>query len=154
MRFDSTFTPEPSPMPTEMPDLGPAVDVGGSIAGIVTLIIVTLGTLAWRRLSAWVTEMKTDVKITKVQTTNSHETNLRDDLTDAISKIESMATSVSEMGESLKSLDNRQAEMHGDLRETRKDLRFTTEYVRDVDKRLNQHLDESRKKGGSSGSDR
>ena len=132
-------------MPTDMPDLGPAVDVGGSIAGIVTLIIAGLGALAWRRLSGWVTEMRTDVQVTKVQTTNSHETNMRDDITKALTKIESMATSVTDMGQSLKSLDSRQAEMHSDLRETRRDLRFTTEYVRDVDKRLNQHLDESRK---------
>lgn len=144
------------PTMTQMPDLGPAADLSAAIAGIVTLVILALGSLAWRRIASFVTEVtadvkatKADVRITKVQTTNSHETNLRDDLTEAINKIDSLVGSVKTVESTVEKLDSRQGEMHQDLRETRKDLRFATEYVRDVDKRFIEHLDEERKKGGS-----
>lgn len=143
------------PTVTQMPDLGPAADLSASIAGIVTLVILALGTLAWRRLSTWIPQVVADVKMTKVQTTNSHDTNLRDDITataealnSVASSVEHIKNSVEEMKNSMARLDTRQTEVHSDLRETRKDLRFATEYVRDVDKRLNDHVDEKRKDGG------
>jgi uncharacterized protein YoxC len=157
MRFDLVFSPEPEPMPspTELPDFGPAADLSASIAGIVTLVILALGTLAWRRLSTWIPQVVADVKMTKVQTTNSHDTNLRDDITataDALnsvaSSVEQIKDSVEEMKHSMERLDTRQTEVHTDLRETRKDLRFATEYVRDVDKRLIGHIDDERRQGG------
>lgn len=146
------------PTITQMPDLGPAADLSASIAGIVTLVILTLGALAWRRLSTWIPQVVADVKMTKVQTTNSHETNLRDDITataDALnsvaSSVEQIKNSVDEMKQSMKRLDTRQTEVHEDIRETRKDLRFATEYVRDVDKRLIEHIDEPKAGGGTNG---
>jgi uncharacterized protein YoxC len=157
MRSDLIFSPEPEPMPTvtEMPDLGPAGDLSSSIAGIVTLVILALGALAWRRLSTWLPAVVADVKATKMQTTNSHKTNLRDDITataDALnsvaSSVEHIKSSMEEMKDSMSKLDRRQSEVHEDLRETRKDLRFTTEYLRDVDKRLINHVDDERKSGG------
>jgi len=143
------------PTVTQMPDLGPAADLSASIAGIVTLVILALGTLAWRRLSTWIPQVVADVKMTKVQTTNSHKTNLRDDITDTAKAVESVASSVDqiktvveEMQKSMVRLDTRQTEVHTDIRETRRDLRFATEYVRDVDKRLVEHIDETRREGG------
>ncbi len=137
------------PTMTQLPDLGPAGDLSASIAGIVTLVILALGALAWRRLGSVFAEMRTDVRATKIQTVNSHETNLRDDLTEAITKIDSLATSVGEMKSGMERLDTRQTAMHEDLRETRKDLRFATEYTRDVDKRVIRL--EARGKGGDDG---
>lgn len=146
MQFDIVYTPEPEPMPTvtQLPDLGPAADLSASIAGIVTLVILALGALAWRRLGAVFAEMSTDVKATKedakeakAQTTNSHETNLRDDLTLAIQKIDEVAKTQGAMAA-------QQSAMHEDLRDTRRDVRFNIEYTRDVDKRLGQHLDTNR----------
>lgn len=146
------------PTITQMPDLGPAADLSASIAGIVTLVILALGTLAWRRLSTWIPQVVADVKMTKVQTTNSHDTNLRDDITataDALNSVaasvEQIKNSVEDMKSGMERLDIRQSEVHTDIRETRKDLRFATEYVRDVDKRLNEHVDESRKGGDTNG---
>lgn len=160
MRFDLVYSPEPEPMPssTPLPDLGPAADLSASIAGIVTLVILALGTLAWRRLSTWIPQVVADVKMTKVQTTNSHSTNLRDDITATAEALEAVATSVEhiknsveEMKTGMQRLDTRQSEVHEDIRETRRDLRFSTEYVRDVDKRLIEHIDESKKGGGTDG---
>lgn len=150
------------PTITQIPDLGPAGDLSASIAGIVTLVILALGALAWRRLGALFAEMSTDVKttkadvkatkadvkITKVQTTNSHETNLRDDLTEVINKIDSLTTSFKTVEETMGKLDDRQATMHEDIRDTRRDVRFATEYVRDVDKRFIRHMDDERREGG------
>jgi peptidoglycan hydrolase CwlO-like protein len=159
MRFDLVFSPEPEPMPTvtQMPNLGPAADLSASIAGIVTIVILALGTLAWRRLSTWIPQVVADVKMTKVQTTNSHSTNLRDDITDTAKALESVAASVEhiknsveEMKDGMQRLDTRQTEVHEDIRETRRDLRFATEYVRDVDKRLIEHVDEA-KRGDTNG---
>ena len=146
------------PTITQMPDLGPAADLSASIAGIVTLVILALGTLAWRRLSTWIPQVVADVKMTKVQTTNSHDTNLRDDITataealnSVASSVEQIKQSVNEMKQSMTRLDTRQTEVHEDIRETRKDLRFATEYVRDVDKRLIEHVDESKNGGDTNG---
>lgn len=132
------------PTMTQLPDLGPAADLSASIAGIVTLVILALGALAWRRLGAVFAEMSTDVKATKAdakeaktQTANSHETNLRDDLTLAIQKIDEVAKTQGSMAA-------QQSAMHEDLRDTRRDVRFNIEYTRDVDKRLAQHLDSGR----------
>ena len=158
MGFYLVYSPEPEPMPTvtQMPDLGPAADLSASIAGIVTLVILALGTLAWRRVSTWLTTVVADVKATKIQTTNSHTTNLRDDITatikgmgDIAKSVKDIKSSMDEMKQGMEKLDNRQSEVHEDLRETRKDIRFATEYVRDVDKRLIEHLDDDRKNGGS-----
>jgi uncharacterized protein YoxC len=160
MQVDLVFTPEPEPMPTitQMPDLAPAADLSGAIAGIATLVILALGGLAWRKVSSLLAEMTTDMKATKIdvratkiQTTNSHDTNLRDDLTEAITKIDNLANVVLDVKTGLTRLDNRQTEMHQDLRETRRDLRFTTEYVRAVDERFIKHTDAEGKTGGSNG---
>lgn len=135
------------PTITQMPDLAPAADLSGAIAGIATLVILALGGLAWRKVSALLAEMTTDVKATKIQTTNSHNTNLRDDLTDAVNTISDVACAMEDLKDSMKKVEDRQQAMHEDLRETRKDVRFATEYTRDVDKRLNGHI--SKSNGGS-----
>jgi hypothetical protein len=137
---------------TEMPDLGPAADLSGAIAGIATLVILTLGTLAWRRISTWIGEVVADVKATKIQTTNSHNTNLRDDLTSVVNTITDVACTMEDVKSSMEKLEFRQQAMHEDLRETRKDARFATEYTRDVDKRLISHIDESKVNDRSGGS--
>jgi len=160
MRFDLVFSPEPEPMPTTtaIPDLGQAADLTASLGGIAAVVILALGTLAWRRLSTWIPQVVADVKMTKVQTTNSHSTNLRDDITATADALESVATSVEQIKSSLEEmktgmerLDTRQSEVHTDIRETRRDLRFATEYVRDVDKRLSRHIEEPREGGGTNG---
>jgi uncharacterized protein YoxC len=152
MLFHIVSSPEPEPMPTitQMPDLAPAADLSGAIAGIATLVILALGGLAWRKVSSLLAEMTTDVKATKIQTTNSHKTNLRDDLTDAVNTISDVACAMEDVKESMKKMEDRQQAMHEDLRETRKDVRFATEYTRDVDKRLISHIDESSDKNGGS----
>lgn len=76
--------------------------------------------------------MIADVKVTRNQTTNDHETNMRDDISKALESIHSVATTVDK-------LDKTVCAMHDDIRESRKDVRFNTEYIRDVDKRLNEH---------------
>lgn len=136
------------PTTTQLPDLGPAADLSASIAGIVTLVILALGALAWRRLGAVFAEMRTDVKATKIQTTNSHDTNLRDDLSLAITEVQGLSRAMKRVESKQGDMQAEQQAMHEDLRETRRDLRFTTEYVRDVDKRFISHVDESRKKDG------
>lgn len=153
------------PTITEMPSLGPVADLSASIAGILTVVIIALGTLAWRRINTWIAQMsadvqatKADVKATKVQTTNSHETNMRDDLTLAITEVQGlgraikrMETKQNKMEEQQAAMQQQQSAIHEDVRDARRDVRFTTEYVRDVDKRLIQHVDESGKSGGNNG---
>lgn len=146
------------PSSTAIPDLGQAADLTASLGGIAAVVILALGTLAWRRLSTWIPQVVADVKMTKVQTTNSHDTNLRDDITataealnSVASSVEQIKTTMKEMKDGMERLDTRQADVHTDIRETRRDLRFATEYVRDVDKRLNEHMDESRKGGDTNG---
>lgn len=139
------------PTSTAIPDLGPAADLTASLGGIAAVVILALGTLAWRRLSHWLAEVGGDVKTTKVQTTNSHDTNLRDDITEVITKMDALTSTVGGIKTNLVKVEERQGEMHADLRETRKDLRFATEYVRDVDKRFIEHVDDERRTGGSNG---
>lgn len=145
-------------MPTmsPMPDISEVSDYAAPIATLLGAILLFVAGLAWRKANVWFAEVIADVKATKVQTTNSHETNLRDDLTEAVTAINAVASSVDEMKthmgdmkDSMERLDSRQTEVHEDLRETRKDLRFATEYVRDVDKRLTTHIDDGR--GGTHG---
>lgn len=154
-------------MPTiaEIPSLGSLAQVSASIAGILTVVIVALGTLAWRRINVWIVQMaadvkttKADVQTTKVQTTNSHQTNMRDDLTLAITEVQGLGRAIKRMETKQTKMEEQQAAMqtqqqaiHEDVRDARRDVRFTTEYVRDVDKRLIQHVDESGKDGGNNG---
>lgn len=153
------------PTITEIPNLGPLAELSASIAGILTVVIVTLGTLAWRRINAWIAQTsadikatQADVKTTKVQTTNSHQTNMRDDLTLAITEVQGLGRAIKRMETKQTKMEEQQAAMqtqqqaiHEDVRDARRDVRFTTEYVRDVDKRLIQHVDESGKDGGNNG---
>jgi len=147
-------------MPTmsPVPNISEVSDFSSGISGIVGTVLLVIAGLAWMKAKAWFAEVITDVKATKVQTTNSHDTNLRDDITEALTKIDTLTTSVGEVvsgmetlnakqeevHEDLGRLDKRQTEVHEDLRETRKDLRFATGYVRDVDKRLIDHVDKMR----------
>lgn len=153
MPFVLAFSPEPQPTVTPVPDISPVGDYAAALSMIFGAVLLLVAGLVWKRASGWFAEVITDVKATKVQTTNSHETNLRDDLTEALTAIHTLTTTVgevaSDMGEmkvSMRRLDARQTEVHADLRETRKDLRFSTEYVRDVDKRLIEHIDGSHNK--------
>lgn len=142
-------------MPTNspLPDISQVTDFSTAISGIVGTVLLLVVGLVWVKTRRWFEEVILDVRATKKQTVNSHTTNLRDDITEALTKIDTLTTSVgdvaNDMGEmkaSMSRLDSRQTEVHEDLRETRKDLRFATEYVRDVDKRLIQHVDGSRNK--------
>lgn len=139
MGFNIFFTLEPQPTMSPVPDINEVSDFSTAISGLVGTVLLVIAGVAWLKAKAWFAEVITDVRATKVQTTNSHDTNLRDDITEALTKIDTLTTSVGKMTTSVTRLDTRQTEMHEDLRETRKDLRFATEYVRDVDKRLIEH---------------
>lgn len=145
------FSPEPQPTVSPVPDISQVSDYVSALTMIFGAVLLFIAGLAWKRAKAWFAEVIVDVKATKKQTTNSHSTNMRDDLTEALTKIDTVATSMADVKKGMETLDTRQTQMHEDLRETRKDLRFATEYVRDVDKRLIEHTsDERKKQGGNS----
>lgn len=129
-------------MPTmsPLPDIGQVTDFSAAISGLVGAVLLVIAGLAWRSARTWLAEVMSDVKATKSQTVNSHKTNLRDDLTLAIDKLDQVATEV-------KSVKDAQSAMHEDLRDTRRDVRFNIEYTRDVDKRLHEHTRENREEG-------
>lgn len=128
-------------MPTmsPLPDIAQVTDFSAAISGIIGAVLLVIAGLAWRKASAWLAEVTADVKATKSQTVNSHETNLRDDLTLAIEKIDAVATEVKSVKDAQKVQGTQQNAMHEDLRDTRRDVRFNIEYTRDVDKRLIAH---------------
>ena|SRR5215204_4211071 len=149
MHFVLAFAPEPNPTVSPMPDVSQVGEFSAAISGIVGAILLLIAGLAWRKASAWFAEVTADVKATKMQTTNSHDTNLRDDLTLAITEVQGLSRAMKRVESKQEDMQTEQQAMHEDLRETRRDLRFTTEYVRDVDKRLIRHVDdESRKNNG------
>lgn len=119
-----------------MPDVSQVSDFSAPISALIGAVLLFVAGFAWKRANAWFVEVITDVKATKVQTTNSHNTNLRDDLTEAVEAINTVATTMDEMKTNLERMGESQRAMHEDLRETRKDVRFATEYTRDVDKRV------------------
>lgn len=135
------------PSISPVPNINEVSDFSSGISGIVATVLLVIAGVAWVKAKAWFAEVITDVKATKVQTTNSHDTNLRDDITEALTKIDTLTTSVGEVVSGMKRSNERLTEVHEDLRETRKDVRFATGYVRDVDKRLIEHMDKTR--GGS-----
>lgn len=141
-------TPEPQPSVSPVPDISQVSDYAAAIATIISAVLLFIAGLAWRKANAWFAEVIADVKATKVQTTNSHDTNLRDDLTLAITEVQGLSRTMKRVEDKQGDMQAEQQAMHEDLRETRRDLRFTTEYVRDVDKRFNVHVDEERKKDG------
>lgn len=141
-------TPEPQPSVSPVPDISQVSDYAAAIATIISAVLLFIAGLAWRKANAWFAEVIADVKATKVQTTNSHDTNLRDDLTLAITEVQGLSRTMKRMEDKQGDMQAEQKAMHGDLRETRKDLRFTTEYVRDVDRRFNDHVDGERKNDG------
>lgn len=146
------FTPEPQPSVSPVPDISQVSDYAAALATIISAILLFIAGLAWRKANAWFTEVIADVKATKVQTTNSHDTNLRDDLTLAITEVQGLSRAMKRVESKQGDMQDEQQAMHDDLRETRRDLRFTTEYVRDVDKRFIQHIDDERKNdGGNNG---
>ncbi len=110
------------PSMSPVPDIGQVSDFSTAISGLVGTVLLVIAGVAWIKAKAWFTEVITDVKATKVQTTNSHETNMRDDLTEAIDLAKALVQDVGEMKE--------------DLRDVRKDVRFAIEYTREVDKRV------------------
>lgn len=129
-------------MPTmsPLPDIGQVTDFSAAISGIVGAVLLVVAGLAWRKASSWLGEViaeaqaiKSDAKAIKSQTVNSHKTNLRDDLTQVLEKIDAVA--------------DQQKAMHEDLRDTRRDVRFNIEYTRDVDKRLHEHVRETKEEG-------
>lgn len=145
-------TPEPQPSVTPVPDISQVSDYAAALATIISAILLFIAGLAWRKANAWFAEVIADVKATKVQTTNSHDTNLRDDLTLAITEVQGLSRAMKRVESKQGDMQEEQQAMHDDLRETRRDLRFTTEYVRDVDKRLIRHVDDEHKKdGGNNG---
>lgn len=131
MVFSTVFTstPRPEPSVTPMPDLTGVTDFSTAISGAVGTVLLIVVGVAWLKARAWFSEVTADVKATKVQTTNSHETNMRDDITQALDTLDSLAVTVG-------NIDARHSAMHEDLRETRKDVRFAIQYTRDVDKRV------------------
>lgn len=138
-----------SPIP-EIP--AEVTDLSAAISGLVGAVLLVIAGLAWRKASAWFAEVTADVKATKIQTSNSHDTNLRDDLTLAITEVQGLSRAMKRVESKQGDMQSEQQAMHEDLRETRRDLRFTTEYVRDVDKRFIQHIDDERKNdGGNNG---
>lgn len=141
-------TPEPQPTVSPVPDISQVSDYATPIATILTAVLLFIAGLAWRKANVWFAEVIADVKATKVQTTNSHDTNLRDDLTLAITEVQGLSRAMKRVELKQDEIGTQQGAMYDDLRETRKDVRFTTEYVRDVDKRLIQHIDESHKSDG------
>lgn len=148
MQLHIAFNPEPEPMPSmsPLPDIGQVTDFSTAISGIVGTVLLVVVGLAWMKARRWVEEVILDVKATKAQTVNSHKTNLRDDLTLAIAKIDEVATEVKGVKETQSSMETQQTAMsaqqgvmYEDLRDTRRDVRFNIEYTRDVDKRLIEH---------------
>lgn len=143
------LTPEPEPTMSPIPEIPAEVtDLSAAISGLVGAVLLVIAGLAWRKASAWFAEVTADVKATKVQTTNSHDTNLRDDLTLAITEVQGLSRAMKRVENKQEQMQSQQSAMYDDLRETRKDVRFTTEYVRDVDKRLIEHVDEKQKNNG------
>lgn len=135
-----------------MPDIGQVSDFSSAISGIVGAVLLVIAGLVYKQARGWFAEVIADVKVTKKQTTNSHKTNLRDDITDVSNTVNTVATAMEDLKASMEDLKTRQGEVHTDIRETRRDMRFATEYVRDVDKRLNAHIDEHRNdEGGNHG---
>ncbi len=124
-----------------MPDIQQVTDFSSAISGFIGAAVLLVAGLTYRQARIWFGEVIADVKITKNQTTNDHDTNMRDDISKALASIDSVATSVAK-------LDKTVCAMHDDIRESRKDVRFNTEYIRDVDKRLNEH----QRKQGQGGS--
>lgn len=126
-----------------MPDIQQVTDFSSAISGFVGAAVLLVAGLTYRQARIWFGEVIADVKITKNQTTNDHDTNMRDDISKALASIDSVATSVAK-------LDKTVCAMHDDIRESRKDVRFNTEYIRDVDKRLNEY---QRKQGPGGSND-
>lgn len=153
MFFDLVFAPEPEPTVSPIPEIPAEItDFSAAISGIVGAVLLVIAGLAWRKASQWFAEVTADVKATKIQTSNSHDTNLRDDLTLAITEVQGLSRAMKRVESKQGDMQTEQQAMHEDLRETRRDLRFTTEYVRDVDKRFISHVDDERKKdGGNNG---
>lgn len=122
-------------MPTmsPLPDIGQVTDFSAAISGIVGAVLLVVAGLAWRKASSWLAEVTSDAKAIKSQTVNSHKTNLRDDLTQVLEKIDAVSA--------------QQTAMHEDLRDTRRDVRFNIEYTRDVDKRLHEHVRDTKEEG-------
>lgn len=142
------FTPEPQPSVSAVPDISQVSDYAAAIATLFSAVLLFIAGLAWRKANAWFAEVIADVKATKVQTSNSHDTNLRDDITLAITEVQGLGRAMKRVESKQGDMQTEQQAMHEDLRETRRDLRFTTEYVRDVDKRFIAHVDEERKNNG------
>lgn len=145
------ISPQPEPSVTPVPDVSQVSDFSAAISGLVGSALLFIAGLAWVKARRWLGQIIEDVSATKVQTTNSHKTNMRDDITGLGDSLQALSRTLEETNASLSKLDVRQTEMHADIRETRKDLRFTTEYVRDVDKRFIAHQDDDKKAGGSNG---
>lgn len=144
------ISPQPEPTVSPVPDVGQVSDFSAAISGLVGSALLFIAGLAWVKARRWLGQIIEDVNVTKVQTTNSHDTNMRDDITAIATAVKGLSTSMSETNATICKLDSRQTEMHQDIRETRRDLRFTTEYVRDVDKRLIAHEGGEHKKTGGS----
>lgn len=143
------LVPEPQPSVSPVPDISQVSDYAAAIATIISAALLFIAGLAWKKANSWFAEVIADVKATKLQTTNSHDTNLRDDLTLAITEVQGLSRAMKRVESRQEQMGTQQGAMYDDLRETRKDVRFTTEYVRDVDKRLIQHVDESQSNGGN-----
>jgi uncharacterized protein YoxC len=124
-----------------MPDVSQVSDFSAAISGFIGAALLIVAGFAYRQARRWFTEVIADVKVTRNQTTNDHKTNMRDDITKALATIHAVAASVEK-------LDGKVCAMHEDLRESRRDVRFNTEYIRDVDKRLNEHQRKT-EQGGS-----
>lgn len=128
----------PTPMPSrapgvaQMPDLP---DLSASLSGIFGAVLLVIAGLAWRRAVNWFSQIMVDVKVAKEQTTNSHGTNLRDDITCIDNKVDDLSEESRKTNEAVRFLAESQRMAHEDIRELRRDFRMAIEYVRDVDKR-------------------
>lgn len=126
---------------TPMPDFARMTDfpyLSASLSGIFGAVMLVIAGLLWRRAVSWLQQIMADVKVTRDQTTNSHRTNLRDDITQIALAVDKVARAQEATAKKCDEIAEYQRAAHEDVRELRRDVRFATEYARDVDKRLSE----------------
>lgn len=113
-------------------------DFSAGISGIVGAALLLVAGLAWRKVVPWFQQIISDLQVTKTQTTNDHSTNLRDDITAISEQVDTLVVWSERMTTKVDSMCEVQDAQHEDIRELRKDVRFVTQYTRDVDQRLTE----------------
>lgn len=139
-----TIAPEPTVSPVPVPDVSQMTDfpyMSASLSGIFGAVLLVIAGLAWRRSVNWLQKIMADVHVTREQATNSHGTNLRDDITCIDTKVDELAKQIRETNNAVYSIAQSQKLAQEDVRELRRDIRFAMEYTRDVDKRVANRTD-------------